>query len=70
MRSKSEEVSRDVAMVPHTRLSPLAKLTQQMSRIQVMIENLIAENQEAGTKFTILLVLFAASRNIVLPKAR
>lgn len=40
-----------------------------MSRMQVMIENLIAENQEAETKFTILLVLFAASRNIVFPKA-
>lgn len=34
-----------------------------------MIEDLIAKNQKAGTNFTILLVLFAVSRNIVFPEA-
>lgn len=33
-----------------------------------MAEDLIDKHQEVGTSLTILLVLFAASRNDVLPK--
>ena len=40
-----------------------------MSKAEVIVEDLIGKHKEAGTDSAILLVLFAASRNDVFPKA-